>query len=381
MGVLNAAKRFRNAARETELYSKHPRRIREVFNIREVNEDGIFTIQRTKGSAIYDRCYIFTDTNFVNKDPDQQDQFLEENMMVWLNSMTVHFKITMANEYRDVHAYIHDLTRDRHREEHDVIGEGVDAWIEEKLANGEVQDLDRVMYLTITTEAVKRETAKNYFLKMDTQLERLFGSMGSEIRPLSGKERLETLRRLFHPDETECPVRYDFRNRLKDPMNTVLPVSLEQEKNWMMFCRCFFNHLCHTWHHKSHIVIITSFAGSQKSHHRVHIITFVILLCPEIRISDEDYERAVSILNKSDKSMAELISRSLRLLEESDGEKGGNPMGNRELNEELKKNRQLLYRLIRTVCPLTEEDVNDPEFGIGLVDIYEDKNKHPEKYR
>ena len=232
MGVLNAAVRFRNAARETELYTKHPKRIREVFNIRDVNEDGIFTIQQNKGSAIYDRCYVFTDTNFVNKDPDQQNAFLE-NMMIWLNTMTVHFKITMANEYRDVHAYIRDLTRDRHREEHAVIGEGVDAWIEEKLANGEVQDLNRVMYLTITKEAAKRETAKNFFLKMDAQLERLFKTMGSEIRPLNGKERLETLRFLFHPDETECPVSYDFRNKLKDPMNTVLPAALEQEKNWM----------------------------------------------------------------------------------------------------------------------------------------------------
>ena len=100
-----------------------------------------------------------------------------------------------------------------------------------------------------------------------------------------------------------------------------------------------------------------------------------------IRISDEDYERAVGILNKSDKSMAELISRSLRLLEESDGKKGGNTMADRETNEDLKKIKQLLYRLIRTVCPLTEEDANDPDFDIGLADVYEDKNKHPEKYR
>ena len=232
MGVLNAPARFRKAARETALYTKHPKRIREVFNIREVAEDGIFTVQQNKGSAIYDRCYLFTDTNYFNKDPDQQNMILE-NMMIWLNTMTVHFKITMANEYRDVHAYIRELTRERHRKEHSVIGEGVDAWIEEKLENGEVQDLNRVMYLTITKEAVKRETAKTFFLKMDAQLERLFKTMQSEIRPLSGKERLETLRFFFHPDETECPVKYDFRNKLKDPMNTVLPSALEQEKNWM----------------------------------------------------------------------------------------------------------------------------------------------------
>ena len=88
MGVLNAPARFRKAARETALYTKHPKRIREVFNLREVAEDGIFMIQQNKGSAIYDRCYLFTDTNFVNKDPDQQNTFLE-NMMIWLNTMTV----------------------------------------------------------------------------------------------------------------------------------------------------------------------------------------------------------------------------------------------------------------------------------------------------
>ena len=86
MGVLKAPAQFRKAARETELYTKHPKRIREVFNIREVNEDGIFTIQQNKGSAIYDRCYLFTDTNYFNKDPDQQNMILE-NMMIWLMQM------------------------------------------------------------------------------------------------------------------------------------------------------------------------------------------------------------------------------------------------------------------------------------------------------
>ena len=53
MGVLNAGKRFRESARETDVYTEHPKRIREVFNIREVSEDGIFLVDDKK--KIYDR--------------------------------------------------------------------------------------------------------------------------------------------------------------------------------------------------------------------------------------------------------------------------------------------------------------------------------------
>lgn len=100
-----------------------------------------------------------------------------------------------------------------------------------------------------------------------------------------------------------------------------------------------------------------------------------------IRISDEDYERASSILEGTRESMADLFSRGLKLLDEKSGEMDSYQDEICHIKENQHKTWKLLYRLIRTVCPLEEADVNDPDFGITLTEIYEDKNRHPEKYR
>ena len=99
-----------------------------------------------------------------------------------------------------------------------------------------------------------------------------------------------------------------------------------------------------------------------------------------IRVSDEDYEKAVSITEQTNESMAELFSRALKLLEGDEEEGNHGPTDIRNEQEDHKKMLALLFRLIRAICPLTEEDANDPDFGIGLVEVYEDMNEHPEKY-
>ena len=230
----DAGKRFRESARETAVFTKHPRRIREAFNIREVSEDGIFLVDEKKG--IYDRCYVFTDVNYINKD-DEEKRVILESLMKWLNSMTVHFKLTLANEFRSVRKFVRDISRQKNRENYPVIGEGIDRWIEEKVKEGEIRDLNKVMYLTITVQAESREEARIYFVNMDVQLGRLFQSMESTLTALNGRERLETLRAFFHPDEIDYALHYDFQNRKKDPMNSVLPSVVEQEKNWMVQSR------------------------------------------------------------------------------------------------------------------------------------------------
>ena len=99
-----------------------------------------------------------------------------------------------------------------------------------------------------------------------------------------------------------------------------------------------------------------------------------------IRISDADYEKAAGILKETRESMADLFSRGLELLlsEPADGEPG--PGDIQLMKDDLRKILKRTDRIFRTVCALQKEDADDPDLGIGLMDVYADRNKHPEKY-
>ena len=50
------------------------------------------------------------------------------------------------------------------KEKYPEISRGMREWIEEKMKEGDVQDLEKVMYLTITVKAYSYEEARSYFL-------------------------------------------------------------------------------------------------------------------------------------------------------------------------------------------------------------------------
>jgi len=102
-----------------------------------------------------------------------------------------------------------------------------------------------------------------------------------------------------------------------------------------------------------------------------------------IRIKKEDQERIRDLAGERGISQEKFMSNLLDQFEEApEGETEAEAPLQLQKEQLLKTEKciQMLYRIIRTVCPLTEEDVDDPDFDIGLEDVYEDKNKHPEKY-
>ena len=104
-----------------------------------------------------------------------------------------------------------------------------------------------------------------------------------------------------------------------------------------------------------------------------------------VRVKPEDLERIKQLSKKLGVSRGKCISKMLQIIETNPEAEEllitGDQLSEEILITEIKKTRRLLYRIIRTVCPLTEADANDPEFGITLTEFYEDKNRHPEKYR
>ena len=55
-------------------------------------------------------------------------------------------------------------------------------------------------------------------------------------------------------------------------------------------------------------------------------------------------------------------------------------VSNRQLLQEIKSVKKVVYRMIRELCRITEEDVADPDSGITEQTMYDDKLHHKEKY-
>lgn len=230
--ILNPSKAFRESAKTTAPFVKRvPQNVREAFDIAEVNESGIFKIENISGEALYDRAYVFSDINYQKKDK-QKKQSVLLNLMTFFSFMSVDHKITVASEYRNMYEFISEIFSDKNAESYPMISKGIRQFITQKIQEGNVQNIEKVMYLTITCRATSYQEARNYFKMMDTQLEDVFSKMESLILPLDGYQRLATVNKLIYLDESSEPVSF-FDG--KDTLLDVLPHSINADKNFMVF--------------------------------------------------------------------------------------------------------------------------------------------------
>ena len=104
MSIFNGNSLFLSKKSKTMPVVKVPKNVKQSLQIDRAFENGIFKIEPKEKMAVYDRCYIFEDINYINKNIGEQNDFLM-NLMFWLNSMDVEFKITLANEYQSMEEF------------------------------------------------------------------------------------------------------------------------------------------------------------------------------------------------------------------------------------------------------------------------------------
>ena len=105
MAIFNADVRFRDQKRMSLPITKVPKNVREAFHIDTLYENGIAKLEKGKKNCLYDRCYLFEEINYINKDDGEKTRFLNQ-FMSWLKAMNVDFKITVANEYQSAAEFI-----------------------------------------------------------------------------------------------------------------------------------------------------------------------------------------------------------------------------------------------------------------------------------
>lgn len=229
--LFNATKRLQDSAVLTSpsFEGKYPGSTRDAIYISKAHKSGIFQIEKDGTRKLYDRCYVFTDINYINQDKDDKIHVLE-NLMDFLKSMSLPFKITIVNEYQDMNKFIDGIFMNKNDNEYPVISDGIRQWIDEKRDEARIYDVRKILLLTLTVRSSSYDEARSYFLGMDTELERVFSAFKSHITPLNGEQRLEIIDRFFYKENAGTPYRFE-----ADALYDVIPVSIESYKDFMIF--------------------------------------------------------------------------------------------------------------------------------------------------
>lgn len=232
MAKINAEGRFAARRSKSIPVYKLPKNVRQFLNIDTLYENGMAKIESGKENCLYDRCYLFEDINYINKDSGRKEKFLT-NFMEWLKTMNVDFKITIANEYRSMNEFLEKIRGGRNPSRFPELENGVKDWINEKLkeANPNVTTL---RYLTVSCRAGSYNEAGVILNSLDTVIQDMFRAWQSKIVRLNGEERLLCIHALLRPGKKEEQDLIRFPEHVShDWKNDILPKYIKQETNFL----------------------------------------------------------------------------------------------------------------------------------------------------
>lgn len=232
MPKLNTNFRFLEKRAVTVPVVRIPKKVKDMLDISKVHENGIFKIEPMDGMAVYDQCYIFEDINYKNQDEEKKTTTLLE-VMKWLKSMNTQFKITIANEQRDMGKFINEIFHPLHGKEYPDLEQGLGDWINQKIGEG-TRDIKRILYLTVTCRAKSVEEADVFFATLDTSLQSIFSALRSRLYRMSGLERLVLLQRILRlGDNGMLPQKMAITPKNDNWKNQILPAAIESEMDYL----------------------------------------------------------------------------------------------------------------------------------------------------
>ena len=231
---------FKELRRASEPLYKTPKSIQETIEILAVSNSGIFEVAKNR----YSKSYYFQDINYaITNEEEQKDIF--DKYCKFLNSMDCSFKITINNKNRNMEEMKKLVMIPYADNEHDLFRKIYNDIIEEKIMEGR-QGIEQERYLTITIERRSFEEAKAQFATIEATLQKNFRSLGAQIRPMDGNERLKVLYDYYHlGDEGQMKfdlkeykkIGADYKNDLCNGMLKFHPNFYEDERK---VCRAMF---------------------------------------------------------------------------------------------------------------------------------------------
>lgn len=231
MAIFNADIRFRDQKRMSLPIVKVPKNIREAFHIDTLYENGIAKLEKGKKNCLYDRCYLFEEINYINKDDGEKTRFLNQ-FMSWLKAMNVNFKITIANEFQSAAEFIRKYRSNKNKASYPETEKGIRDWIEEKMGESN-PNVTTYRYLTVSCRAETQAEAVILLNAIDTVIHDMFRAWRGQVMRLSAKERLFCIHSLLRPGKKEEETYLAF-GKGHDWKNDILPQTIRQKSNFLI---------------------------------------------------------------------------------------------------------------------------------------------------
>lgn len=230
MAKLDANSAFNKCRALSQPVVKLPRNVKQSLCIDRAYSSGNFKIEPMNGEAMYDQCYIFEDINYVNKDTSKKNTTLIE-IVELLKSLDGPFKITIANEQKELDSFIDEIFNPVNEKRYPMIADGIGQWINQKIDEG-TRDIRKTMMLTVTCRAHSVEEADAYFSTIDTTLQNIFRLLKSRIYKMSANERMLLLSRMLRAGD-ECILPENIGPDDSGWKNQILPNSIESDIDYL----------------------------------------------------------------------------------------------------------------------------------------------------
>lgn len=198
-----AEKAMKNCKKITPPLHPLPKSTQENIPVQAISEDGIFLLEKKAEGQdkLYDKAYLFTDTNFSIKEEDEKESYFKLYTQ-FLNSLGVSFKILIMNNNRNMEKIRREVFLKCEDARYQELVQEVNQRIEKSLAYG-MNGIEQVRVFVISCERQDIDRARDFFRTLEANLILNFKRLGSTLIPCGAEERLRLLHAFYRLGKEE----------------------------------------------------------------------------------------------------------------------------------------------------------------------------------
>ena len=178
-----------------------PKTVQQLIPISRISKDGICQLEEKPEGAevLFDKAYLFLDTNFATMDDLEKDDFLRRYCLM-LNSLNVSFKILMINNNQDMDQVRRDVfIREKDGKFSEMV-RSFNKYISDRVLEGH-SGLTQMRIFVLSVRKKDVGAARDYFRSIEANLTVNFSKMESTLIPMDGTDRLRYLYAFWHMGE------------------------------------------------------------------------------------------------------------------------------------------------------------------------------------
>lgn len=204
-----------------------PQCVRDVLPVKAIWKDGIFRIGNK-----YSMTFSFSDINYqaAGKKNKEAMFLLYSELLNSLDSNAV-TKLTIYNHSLHQIDFERDVLIENRDDELKAYREEYNQMLQDKTINA--NRVLRELLITVTADKKDVDEAREYFVRIGTELKTHFSALGSQCRPLDAEERLRILHDFYRKGDEEAfsfNIKEDMR-RGHDFRDRICPDRIERHKD------------------------------------------------------------------------------------------------------------------------------------------------------